>query len=178
MGSSDRRPYESASVLDQDLLRQCSDNLTIKLEMIADIENIGAGSLTLHISDRAKYVGENFYEPRTEFPIISRTIGDWLSGTLEFSNLELTINNSDGKYNNFAPGGGEYTGFIGRRIVVKAGLGEILSTYSIVFSGEITDVSGFGRDTTSFSLSARNDFEKVNVSIPSEVLLNTDFPGY
>jgi len=176
MGTSDRRPYLSATALDQSLLNECSDNLTIQLEMIADIIGVGVVTTDLHFSDRAKYVGTTFYEPRTNFPVLKRTIGDWLAGTIEFSNLVLTVNNTDSKYNQYLPGGGNFDGFIGRQIDVKAGLGEDASTYTIVFSGEITDVSGFERDTSSFTLTARNDLEKVNISIPNEVLIPDTFP--
>ena len=173
MSSSNRRPYASATVLDQTLLDDSSDNLVHKLEMIADVETPTG---TIHISDRAKYVGGVYYEPRVQFPDINRTIGEWLSNELEFSSLDLSINNTDQKYNNLLQGGADYEGFIGRRITVKIGLAEIASTYTEVFSGVVTDAAGFGRDVLSFKLTARNDFERVNLLIPQQFFIEDDFP--
>jgi hypothetical protein len=176
MGTSDRRPYLTATTLTQALLDQCQDNLSNRLEMIAEISNVGSGSETFYVSDRAKYVGTHYYEPRVKFPTIERTIGDWLSNELEFSSLTLIINNSDKKFNSYLPGGSLYDGFIGRRVVVKLGLAEIPASYTTVFSGEVTDVSGFKRDTASFTLVCRSDFEKVNKTIPNQSLTTTDWP--
>ena len=171
-----RRPYETATVLDQDLLDECHDNLTCKLEMIVDIEDVGLNDVDLHLSDRAKYVGDTYYQPRVVFPVISRTIGDWLAGQLEFDGLSLICNNADRFFSDLIPGGVEYETFIGVRVTVKIGLGEIASSYSTIFSGEVSDVKGFTRDTKSFTLDCRNDFEKVNVNIPAAVIEDTTFP--
>jgi hypothetical protein len=176
MGTVNRRPYEGATALDQALLEESHDNLTIKLELIATIEEVGTGLEDINISDRAKYVDGVFYYPRTKFPTVTRTIGDWLAGTIEFSALELPINNSDGVYSHLLPGGLNYDGFIGKTVVVKAGIGEDPATYSIIFSGEITDVAGVGRDTSSFTVTARSDFERVNVQIPDQTLTEANFP--
>lgn len=173
MSSRDRRPYLSAAALNQLLLDNSADNLVQKLEMIADVETPTG---TIHVSDRAKYVDGTFYEPRVTFPEINRTIGDWLSNELEFSSLDLTINNTDQKFSDILQGGANYGGFIGRRITVKIGLAEIGSTYSTLFSGVVTDVAGFGRDVSSFTLTARNDFERVNVAIPQQFFTSVDFP--
>jgi len=162
--------------LSQGLLDQCQDNLTNRLEMIADVYDLGVDNEDIHISDRAKYVGQVYYEARVAFPNIERTLGDWLSNELEFSSLDLKINNSDGVYNHLLPGSGKYSGFIGKRVVVSVGLGEIASSYITVFSGQVTDVSGFKRDTSSFSLICRSDFERINQSIPNQTLTNADWP--
>lgn len=176
MGTSERRPYLTATVLSQGLLNQCQDNLTNRLEIIADVYNLGTDGEDIHISDRAKYVGEVYYEARVAFPNIERTLGDWLANELEFSSLDLKINNSDGIYNHLLPGSGKYSGFVGKRVVVSVGLGEIAASYITVFSGQVTDVSGFKRDTSSFSLICRSDFERINQSIPNQTLTNADWP--
>ncbi len=175
MGTSNRRPYETATLLDQNLLNECQDNLANKLEMICEISNIGTLDETLYFSDYAKYVDGEFYEPRVVFPVINRTMGDWLAGQLEFSDLQIQVANPDGKYSRLLPGGGYYNGFIGRRVVVKQGLRELGSTYATIFSGEITDVAGFSRDTTSFTLVCRSDFEKTNNTMPNQTLIVDDF---
>lgn len=172
MGNVDRRPYESAIVLNQDILDESHDNLTMKLEMIAELEG---PSETLYLSDEAKYVGNTFYYPRVVFPIVNRTVGDWLAGELEFSSISITINNADKKYSDVLPGGSGYDGWIGRRLTVKIGLGEIASTYTTLFTGPVTDVSGFSRNTTTFTVQARSDFESANVQIPDQLLIPDDF---
>ena len=176
MGTSDRRPYLIATSMDQTLLDLCQDNLTNKIEMIATIYSIGSPAIDIYLSDRAKYAGVDYYEARTKFPSVERTLGDWLSNTLEFSTLEILVNNSDGKFNEYLPGSTKYNGFIGRRIVVWVGIAEIASSYIPIFGGKVTDVSGFKRDTSSFSLNCRSDFEQVNKTIPFETLTTTDWP--
>lgn len=174
MGSVDRRAYKSASILDQDVLDLSQDSLVQKLQMIANIE-VSTG--TLKLSDRAIYVGSSFYENRANFPAIDRTIGEWLAGTLQFSSLDIVINNADKKYSNLLPGGDDYSGFINRRVEVKIGLAEIASSYKTVFDGFVTDVEGFERSFLSFKLILRNKFDSVNVQIPNQSLISDDFPN-
>jgi len=42
MSGKDRRPYLTASVLDQALLDACADNFETKIEMVLEIEKPGA----------------------------------------------------------------------------------------------------------------------------------------
>jgi len=176
MGTSIRRPYLTATNLNQDLLDEAQDNLTNKLEMIANIEDVGNPARTLYVSDRAKYVDGIFYEPRVVFPLVERTIGDWLSGQLEFGTLTIQINNTDKAFSNILMGGSSHTSFIGKRVTLKVGLAELGYTYRTLFSGEVTDVGGFSRDTSSFTLVCRSDFDKVNTSIPNQVLIEDNWP--
>jgi hypothetical protein len=173
MATFNRTPYLTVSVLDQSFLNDCHDNLVNQLELVVDIESPTG---TLHLSDRNKYVGSTFYEARLQFPIIQRTIGEFLSPTLEFSQLQLEINNADGKYNNLLPAGDDYDGWIGRQVSVKMGLRDVASTYKEIFRGRVTDQGGFQRSIKSFTLIARNDFEKINVSFPKTVLKATSYP--
>jgi len=47
--------------------------------MIVEIETpIG----TIYASDRNKYAGSTFYEALLNFPIIRRTVGEWLSNVI------------------------------------------------------------------------------------------------
>lgn len=172
MGSVERRAYETASVLDQTVLDLSQDSLVQKLQMIADIE-VTTG--TLKLSDRAIYVGSSFYENRANFPAIERTIGEWLAGTLQFSSLDIVINNTDKKYSNLLPGGDDYDGFINKRVEIKIGLAEIQNSYVTVFDGFVTDVEGFERSFLSFKLICRNKFDSVNKQIPNQALITDDF---
>ena len=174
MGTSNRRPYLGSTSLTQALLDECQDNLEQRLEMIAEIEL--PDSSIIYASDRNKYVDDRFYEALCTFPVIGRTIGDWLSPELQFSNLSITINNTDGRFNPYLPGGASYNGFIGRDVVVKVGLGESSATYQTIFDGKVTDVAGFGRNKESFTLINRNRFDAANVEFPQTVLTDTGYP--
>lgn len=173
MGTVNRRPYETATALTQDVLDDSQDNLVQRLEMIVDVETPTG---TERWSDRAKYVGSTFYENRVTFPAIERTVGEFLAGTLEFEGLELTVNNTDKKFSPVIPGGASFAGWINRRLEVKIGLAELSGSYITVFEGFVTDVGGFKRDTSTFTLLCRNKFDSVNVTLPNQVLIEDDFP--
>jgi len=173
VGTSDRRPYLTATTLDQNFLDDCHDNLDSKLEMIADVE--GPVS-TLRISDRNKYVGSTFYQALTQFPVIERTLGDWLSPTLEFSTLQLFISNVAGRFNNILQGGANYLGWIGKSIEIKMGLRDVSSTYKTLFKGQITDIGGAQRNREGMTLIARDKFDSLNKKFPNAVFTRTTFP--
>lgn len=174
MSSVERQEYLTATVLDQDFLDDAHDNLVNQLEMVAEIETPTG---TIYASDRNKYVGGIFYEALTTFPVIRRTVGDWLSAALEFSSLKLTISNADGRFNNFMIGGADYDSFVNRSVVVKMGLRDLSSSYKDIFRGKITEVGGFARDISSFTIFVRNDFDKVNVKFPKSTLETTTYPN-
>jgi hypothetical protein len=174
MATANRKPYETATVLDQAFLDDCHDNLVNQLELIVDIDSpIGV----LHLSDRNKYVGSTYYEARLNFPVIGRTVGEFLSPVLEFSQLQLEINNADGKFNSILPAGDDFSGWIGREISVKIGLRDVASTYTEIFGGHVTDQGGFQRSVRSFTLTARNDFERINVEFPKSTFSISTFPN-
>lgn len=174
MATANRKPYQTATVLNQAFLDDCHDNLVNQLEVTVDIETPGG---TIYLSDRNKYVGDIFYQARLNFPIIGRTVGEFLSPTLEFSQLQIEINNSDGIYNNIMPAGDDYDGWIGREISVKLGLRDVASTYKEIFRGRVTDQGGFQRTVKSFTLVARNNFERINVEFPKAAFKTTSFPN-
>lgn len=164
MSSSNRREYLTATSLTQQLLNNCHDNLDCRLEMIVEIET---PSGTIYASDRNKYVGSTFYEALLVFPVISRTVGEWLANELTFSTLTLELSNADGRFNEFLPSGANFDGWMGRAVTVKLGLSEQASTYTTIFSGHITDVGGFKRTIKSIIIIARDDYEKINVNFPN-----------
>lgn len=173
MGSSDRRPYLSATEITQDLLNQCQDNLTCQLEMIAEIETPDGW---IYASDRNKYVGNKFYAALLNFPVIERTIGDWLASELEFSVLTLELSNVDGRFNKYLPEGAVFESWIGKKVIVKLGLAEIESSYIKIFSGQITDAGGFRRSIKSITVVARDNYDALNVQIPKETFTRTSYP--
>lgn len=180
MTTKDRRPYLIATALTQSFLNECADNLVNQLELIVDI-SVPVSSNTpdglIRSSDRNKYVGNKFYEARLEFPVIKRTMGEWLSNVLEFSTIDIEINNVDGKFNNILPGGSDYNGFIGRQVRVAIGLRDVSSTYTDIFKGRITAEGGVKRSSKSIIFTARNDFENVNVVFPKTVLKISEYPN-
>lgn len=173
MSSSNRRSYLTATVLDQELLDDNHDNLETKLEMIVQIETPTG---TIYASDRNKYVDGRFYEALLKFPVINRTVGEWLSPELQLSTLTLEISNADGRFNDILPGGVSYGSWIGKSIEVLVGLNEQGSTYTTIFRGSVSDVGGFKRSVKSITLIARDDYEKINVTFPTTVLNKTNFP--
>lgn len=173
MGTVDRKPYLTASALDQPFLDECHDNLTNQLEMICDIET---PSGYLYLSDRNKYVGDRYYEARLNFPVIGRTIGEYLNPSIEFSQLQIEINNADGALNGILPSGGNFSSWIGKTISVKLGLRQEASTYIQIFSGKITEEGGFQRGVKSVTLIYRNEFSQLNQDIPKTVFKASVFP--
>lgn len=172
--NSNRFPYLTATVIDQSFLDVCQDVLTNQLEMVVDID--APGGDTIYASDRNKYVGGTFYEALTNFPVIRRTVGEWLASTLEFSTLELQLSNVDGRFNKYLPGGANHGTWIGGNVEVKLGLRDVASTYISIFRGRITPESGFSRDVRSIKLLVRDNRESVNIQFPPTSFIRDDFP--
>jgi len=259
MGSSDRRPYLTATVLDQAFLDACRDSLENDLRLIVEIPtddgfarrtpvtaitiaapgvvtasdhrfieadpikfegsgtlppeivigttyftknlnseafqlsltaggaaitttgsfaapiSVYAASPVIRASDRNLFVGPRFYEALTEFPIIARTLGEWLSPVIEFSGLGLRLSNVDGRFNPILPAGANYAGWIGRQIDVKLGLRDVISTYQTLFSGKVSEVGGFRRNIRSIDVTARDKFDELTVQFPNTVVTKTGF---
>lgn len=173
MATRDRKPYLTATVLDQAFLDESHDNLENKLEMIANIETPTG---FIYASDRNKYVGGTFYEALMKFPVINRTIGDWLSPEIEFSKLTLNFSNVDGRFNDLLPEGENFDGWIGKTIEVKLGLREESSTYKQIYKGRVTEIGGFNRNRKSITIISRDEFDQTNQVFPSKALLAANFP--
>jgi len=174
MSGVDRRKYLTATVLDQALLDWCHDNLENRLELIVDIETPGID--TIHASDRNKYVGSVFYEALLNFPVITRTVGEWLAPDVQFSNLTLELSNADGRFNKYLAGGADYNAFLGRTVDVYLGLAEQAPTYRRIFSGKITDIGGVSRSTFSVTFIARDLYQDLSVSFPSAAFTAASYP--
>lgn len=167
MSGKDRRKYLTATTLDQAFLDWSHDNLECRLEMICDIETPTG---TIYASDRNKYVGGIFYEALLVFPVISRTVGEWLAPDIQFSTLTIEVSNADSRFNNILPGGSDYDSWVGRAVTVKMGLAEQALTYTTIFKGTITDVGGMKRSVKSITLIARDDYDRISVSFPNTAL--------
>jgi hypothetical protein len=174
MSSANRKPYETATTLDQTTLDAASDNLVNQLETIVEI-SAPDGSV-IRGSDRNKYVGEHFYEALTNFPVFGRTIGDWLGAGIVFSEIELEFSNADGRYNRFLPQGANFAGWVGRSVLVKVGLREVAASYRTIFKGEVSSEAGFGRTTKSIKIKARDSLDRLADSIPTLVFSDVSHP--
>lgn len=173
MGSVDRREYLTATVIDQGFLDRSQDALENKLELIVEIDSPDG---TIYASDRNKYVGGRFYECLTEFPLVKRSLGSWLSPVVEFSTLTISLGNVDGRFNKYLPGGASFQGWIGRSVTIKIGLRDVEETYIDVFKGTVTDIGGFSRDRQKITFIARDNFDIVDVKFPSLNLTRVSFP--
>lgn len=173
MATSDRRPWVIATVLDQDLLDEMQDNLETALHMVCVLQSPTG---FIYVSDRNKYVGSVFYEALTQFPTIRRTVGDWLSPTTEFSRLELSLGNVDGRFNNFLPSGADFAGWIGKTVQVLIGLGEMASTYKNIYEGIVTDIGGLKRDRQKIVVVSRDVLDQSNIDFPNQSLNLTTWP--
>lgn len=175
MSGSDRQLYLSATVLDQAFLdATAQDNLDTRLELSLDIET---STGFIRASDRNKYVGSTFYQARLVFPTINRKISHWLQNQVEFSSLSLELSNVDQAFNPFEAGGADYTGFIGKTVVVKVGIRDVASTYQSVFTGVVTEIGGTGRTVKSLLLTARDKFDVANQNLPLTILTQEVYPN-
>jgi hypothetical protein len=173
MSGKDRKKYLSATTLDQDLLDWCADNLETRIELACDIETPDG---VIHASDRNKYVGSTFYKALLKFPIITRTIGEWLAPELQFSSLQLSLSNVTGEFNKYLPGGDSFGSWVGRSVEIKIGLAEVAASYRTIFKGVITDVGGFKRSVSSITITARDNFDKINASFPTTTFGKDAYP--
>lgn len=167
MANSNRKPYLTSLVLDQDFLDESHDNLVNQLELIVIIETPTG---FIRGSDRNKYVGENFYRALLTFPVIRRTVGEFLAPTIELSSLSLNLNNVDGSLNNILPAGDNFDGWINKTVEVQLGLRDVAATYTTIFDGRITEEGGLKRTINSVEINARDQFDKLSVSFPTAVL--------
>lgn len=174
MSSRNRKPYLTATSIDQALLDAAGDNLSNQIELVVEI-NAPDGSI-IRASDRNKYVGEHFYEALTNFPEVVRTVGEWLTEGLVFSEMSFELSNADGRFNRFLPGGADFAGWIGREVTVRIGLRDVAASFFQIFRGEVTDEAGFGRTVKSITIRARDVLEKNNATFPSGVFNITDHP--
>lgn len=174
MGTQDRKTYLTATTLDQSFLDESHDSLVNQLELICDIQ-APDGSM-IYASDRHKFVGGTFYEALLVFPVIERTLGDWLVGEITFSELRISLSNADGRFNKFLPTGADFQSWVGNTVEVKLGLRDVASTYFRIFRGRVTQVGGFGRSTYSIEITVRDEYDKLAVSIPTTIFGRTAYP--
>lgn len=140
------------------------------------INNASHSSGLLRVSDRNTFVGNRFYEARAKIPIVNRTIGEWLRPVIEFSSLQLDLNNVDGLFSGMIPGGDNYEGQINKEVNIKMGIRDVESTYFTIFKGFVSETGGFKRDITSVKYVARDRFDQLNIKFPNTFFNLVDYP--
>lgn len=178
MGSSNRRLFLTATVLDQDYLDQQHDALYNKLEMIVDIDSPTG---IIRASDRNKWIVDaggsgTFYEALLNIPVIKRTVGEFLDPTLTFSKIKLVLSNVDERFNPLLPSGVSFAGWVDREVEVKLGLAEVDTSYTTIFKGNVTDIGGFSRSTETITITARDRNDRTNRTFPTVVFDLTNYP--
>lgn len=118
-----------------------------------------------------------FYEALTVFPVIVRTLGEWLVPELQFATCTLEISNVDGRFNKYLPGGAAYDTFVNRALSVAVGLLELGSTYETIFEGTITEAAGVQRSTKALRFVARDRNARYDVKFPGAAITAAAFPN-
>lgn len=174
-----RRPWLKAdAVFTQDLLDACYPD--IDLQWFAEIYFLPG--IVFRISDRTFYVQDAsgapvFYDARAErAPSINITTGEWLTPNYQISDLQLTLNNRDGYYNQWLPMGANYQQWSGCKVVLKVGFGEKFSNYMTLFEGYITERKGQETSRDSIKIQAYDKFDIDQIKIPANVYSVDTYP--
>lgn len=181
---SDRRidAYALATDLNQDMLDETFLGGETEIHTVAVLTKnfvVGGvpGQYQLRFSDRAKYVGNNYYEGRAKFPDLKRTVGELVSPSIQFSEMEVELNNVDGFYNNYLVAGSDYFSFIGARLVISVGIRDVEATYFEIFNGFVPDEDGFQISRETITIRARDKADQLNKSLGLPVINVTDYPS-
>lgn len=176
---NDRRvdAYKLATSLDQTTLDETFRGGESDIHTIGILtKTVGINTYTLRFSDRSKYVGDDFYQGRAKFPEIKRTVGELISPSIQFSEMEVQLNNVDGFYNNYLSSGADYFSFIGARLLIKVGLRETESTYFTMFDGLVPDEDGFSIDRQIITIRARDKADGLNKATGLPYINSNDYP--
>ena len=139
----DRKPYErDVIVLDQDFLNECYADLANKIVMVVEVDTGDIAEPTIFASDRNHYVGNVFHLNRVSLPTVVRSIGEFLRSEIDFSGITLDISNALGDdpdfgLNKFLEGGANYNDFTGKRILMRVGINEDVSTFFTLWQGNV-----------------------------------------
>lgn len=175
----DRRvsAYTTATALDQTTLDETFRGGETEICTVGTlIKTVGATTYTLRFSDRSKYVGDTFYYGRAKFPNIKRTVGELVAPTLQFSEMEVQLNNVDGFYNQYLVNGANYFSFIGAQLIIQVGLRDVANTYFTMFDGFVPDEDGFSVSRESITIRARDRADALNKSTGLPYINETDYP--
>lgn len=174
-----RRPWLKADArFTQDLLDACYP--VIELQWIFEIE-LEPGVL-FRLSDKPIYVQDEdgiprYYDPRCEVsPNTHVTIGEWLQPQYEISNLQLTLNNRDGFFNQYLPNGANWRQWSGAKVLLRVGFGEKYSNYMTMFEGFVTEKKGMETTRDSIKIVAYDKLDDSQIPIPPSVYSKDTYP--
>jgi len=152
----------------------------MELNWICDI--ILSPSVTFRVSNKNIYVEDEngaarFYEARvSNAPVITISLGEWLSENYEVGEVSLNINNRDGYYNKWLPQGEEYTQWMGSQVSIKVGYGEKLENYHEVFKGFIPSKKGVTSTVEELKIKCYEQLQNDDTQIPASTFDSTNFP--
>jgi hypothetical protein len=111
----------------------------------------------LRFADKPLFVDGHFYDARIKIPEIKNQLSELLDPALEFSEVEITIDNNDGAYNKYLVGGAQYTSFIGAKCRISYGVGDVASTgYIQIFEGLVHQEGAASRNVKTITFRARD----------------------
>lgn len=176
---NNRRPWlRQDAVFNDNLLDACWP--TIGLKWFAEI--ILTPDAIFRVSNQAFYVQDEdglnrFIDARVERPpSISVTVGEWLSANYEVSDTSLSINNRDGKYNEFLPLGANYRQWSGAKVNIFVGFGELRSNYYRIFEGQVTTKQGLSTTRDTIEVKAYDKLDLDEVPMPPRTFSSDNFP--
>jgi hypothetical protein len=173
-----RAAYQDATSLSQSMLDETFRGGETQIEAIGVItKTVSATTYTIRFADRPKYVGNNFYEGRASFPIVQRTIGDPLSPSIKFSQVEIRLANMDGFYNDYLESGDTYINWIGARLQLSMGLRDVSASFITVFDGFVPEDDGSDVTRESIIIRATDRFNDLNRRPGLPYINVTDFPS-
>jgi hypothetical protein len=174
-----RRPWEASDAVFDDELLDASYP-TINLNWLAEIYL--DTDVVFRVSNRSFYVqdtnGDNrYYDARVDKPpSVSVTVGQWLASSYEVSDMALSLNNRDGFFNPYLPGGDSFRQWAGARIIVKVGFGERYSNYFTLFEGQVTVKQGLTATRDTIEIRAYDKLDLDEVPLPPSSFSADTYP--
>lgn len=174
-----RRPWLRADAKMND---QLLDAAYPAMELQWFVEILLEPGVLFRLSNKPFYVQDEngdsrYYDPRVERPpTISVTVGEWLSPNYEVSDATFTINNRDGFFNQYLPGGDKYRNWTSASVVVKVGFGEKYDNYEAIFEGQVTKTAGLTSDRDSITVKAYDKLDLDEIPMPPRTYSIDSYP--
>ena len=166
--------YASATTITQSFLTNTFLAGESQLQAICTITK---GSNVIKVSSIPKYVGNTYYEGRAKLPLLKRTIGEFLSTTVQFSESSIEISNVDQLYTPMFVGGANYSTFIGASVVYQIGIADVSGSYINLFSGFVKNQAGTAKNLDSITFTAQDQFGIYNLNTNLPVITQGAFPS-
>lgn len=176
--TTDRKPWLNPDARFEDKLLDAAYPY-IELNWCVDIT---LADQVFRVSNKPFYVQDDdgtprFYDPRcASSPSINVDVGEWLNSTYQVSDLSITLNNRDGRYNDFLPYGTQYSQWSSATVRVRVGFGEKNYNYLTVFEGIVTSKTGVVCTRDEIQISAYDKLDQDEIPIPPNVYNQDTFP--